>query len=60
MTITPITDKTPACFGVVCEKHGQCQRYANVEASEPHNTIGTCVEHDGSRPLFIERKDPQS
>lgn len=54
MTIVPITAERPACFGVCCDLHARCARYAAVEraAGDP-NTIATCADR-GDRPLFVE------
>ena len=53
MNIAPITNKNPACFGVMCPNHGQCARYHMVDGKPAGQTvIGTC-ERDGARPLFL-------
>ena len=41
---------TPLCFGVCCERHGQCARYLAVEGAGSEPRIGTCGP---ARPLFI-------
>ena len=49
----PAPRDVPACFGVVCPRHGLCARYAavTVSAVDPL-TLVTC--RDGDRfPLFI-------
>lgn len=47
----------PNCFGVACEKHGQCQRYHAVDGSIGHpRTIGHCLDGNGARPLFVPIK----
>lgn len=53
MTIVPISETVPACYGVCCTDHGECQRYAAVEAALPGQTIGTCDDGQGGRPLFV-------
>lgn len=58
MNITPITDKAPACYGVLCPQHGQCGRYAAVEATSPDQTIATCDDGRAERPLFIPITNP--
>lgn len=61
MNIQPITKSTPACLGVMCEKHGQCARYFAIEgapASLPR--IGHCEPDEHSpRPLFVPIKESQ-
>lgn len=55
MTIKPITNTTPACFGVCCPKHGQCARYAAAEGAHGADAIATCDDNGtGERPLFLE------
>jgi hypothetical protein len=55
MTIKPITDTTPACFGVCCPQHGQCARYAAVESAWGADSIATCDDDGtGQRPLFLQ------
>lgn len=55
MTIVPITPERPACFGVCCNLHGRCARYAAVEGRH-HDTapIVTCLDGAGEHPLFVE------
>ncbi len=55
MNITPITDSTPACYGICCPKHGQCARYQAVEAPTTVSVIATCLDGAGDRPLFVEQ-----
>lgn len=57
MSIQPITDSTPACYGVCCAKHARCSRYAAVEHSDGHTvTIASCSTGAAEFPLFVERK----
>lgn len=53
MSIQPITPTMPACYGVMCHKHGACQRYAAVEETSMDHTIATCEDATGGRPLFV-------
>lgn len=53
MTIVPITPERPACYGVCCNLHGRCARYAAVEAAIDQ-PIATCADGAGERPLFVE------
>ena len=53
MTIQPITDRAPACYGFQCPKHAECARYAAVDTTSWANTIGTCDDGQGGRPLFV-------
>lgn len=58
MSIQPITDTTPACFGVCCPKHAQCARYEAAEGVQGASAIATCDDNgDGSRPLFLQREE---
>lgn len=50
--IRPISDTTPACYGVVCPHHAICRRYAAVEGSSPDHTIGTCADGAGGWPML--------
>ena len=50
----PITATTPGCFGVCCSKHARCERYASVEFATADNTIATCDDGKGGRPLFVD------
>jgi len=52
MTIHPITPTTPACYGVCCERHAECARYALVEGPVSRFTIATCDSGKGEKPLF--------
>lgn len=56
MNIVPISDKTPACYGVMCPEHKQCARYHLVD-NAPHGQqfIATC-EHGRERPLFVQHR----
>lgn len=57
MTIKPITDTTPTCFGVCCPQHGQCARYAAAEGTLGADPIATCDDNGtGERPLFLRLK----
>lgn len=49
MNIKRITDATPTCFGVCCEKHADCARYANTDGSWT-DRIAECGE---GRTLFV-------
>ena len=60
MTITAITEKTPACYGVCCPQHHECQRYAAVEGTSVHDTIATCDDGKGGRPLFVQVKSTEA
>ena len=53
MPIKQITETHPAGYGVVCPKHGQCARYAMVEQTSADDTIATCDDGQGGRPLFV-------
>jgi hypothetical protein len=53
MTIHPITPVVPACYGIACDLHSRCVRYAQVEGKHVVEPIGTCMTHEGY-PLFIE------
>ena len=56
MTIALITDTTPVCYGVMCDKHARCSRYAAVDKTRgDYHAIATCLQGD-DRPLFIEIK----
>ena len=56
MTIVPITNTTPACYGIACPKHGACARYHAVEQTSPDHTQGTCDDGQGGRPMFVDLK----
>ncbi len=53
--IKPITPTEPACLGVVCAEHEHCTRWHAAEGNPVH-TIGTCVDGDGGRVLFVDRR----
>lgn len=53
MTIRPITPSSPACYGVCCERHHECARYAAVETAGPDDTVATCQDGAGARPWFV-------
>lgn len=53
MNITPITDTNPACFGAQCPKRAECNRYAAVEGTCWSNTLPTCDDGQGGRPMFV-------
>ena len=59
MNITPITDKTPACFGVCCERHAQCQRYHAIDNAPVSQLRIGYREPDerGERSLFVPIKE---
>ena len=44
MTIALITPRRPACYGMGCPRHQECQRYAAVEETSPDHTMATCDE----------------
>jgi hypothetical protein len=52
--ITKITPTHPACYGVCCQLHARCARYAAVEGSVATTVLDTCDPGDGSRPQFVE------
>jgi hypothetical protein len=57
MVTAVITESVPACFGIACEQHAQCKRYAAVEHRDALHFIATCDEMGtGERPLFIPIK----
>lgn len=58
MTIQPITDKAPACYGVACHLHADCSRYQAVDHMPAGAiVIGTCATSDpAERPLFLRVK----
>jgi len=43
-----------ACYGVCCDLHGRCARYAAVNGSRQLDPLGTCIT-DAGYPLFVER-----
>jgi hypothetical protein len=56
MSIVPISDKAPACYGICCSRRRECARYEAVDSTLMDHTIATCCDGAGERPLFIERK----
>lgn len=61
MTIQPITETTPACFGVCCPVHGKCARYQAAEGAQGATAIATCDDNgDGSRPLFRQAEEVEA
>jgi hypothetical protein len=61
MTIHPITPTNPACFGVGCHHHLDCERYARIESDPQAERIATCDDRaEGEYPLLLVRqKEPQ-
>jgi hypothetical protein len=57
-TITPIVPELRACYGVCCDLHARCARYAAVNGSRQVEPMGTCVT-DAGYPEFIERLHPE-
>ena len=56
MNITPITENTPHCYGVLCPVHAECARYHAVNGAigSPH-TVATCRDMTtGELPLFVQ------
>jgi hypothetical protein len=55
MTLHPITDTAPACFGVMCHLHGDCTRYRAIDSmASDAVAIGTCATPPAiERPMFI-------
>ena len=44
----------PACFGVTCQAHGECARYAAVNRSQADaGTMATC-QRGTTFPLFVK------
>jgi hypothetical protein len=42
------------CFGVRCQVHGTCARYANVNGSDHDDLrMGTCATESGHYPQFL-------
>lgn len=58
MTIYPISEKVPACYGICCKRHHDCARYAAVEWTSQDQTIATCDDGSGGRPLFLAADKP--
>lgn len=52
MTPKHINTVRPACYGMGCPHHHECQRYAAVEDTSPDHTMATCDDGDGGRPHF--------
>ena len=52
MTIALITPRRPACYGMGCPRHQDCQLYAAVEETSPDHTMATCDDGEGGRPHF--------
>ncbi|WKB53002.1 hypothetical protein [Eleftheria terrae] len=59
MNVVPITPTTPACFGVMCQRHAECARYHLID-NAPHDQlrIASC-EQGPERPLFVPREGGQ-
>ncbi len=53
MTVIPITPAHPACLGVACERHAECQRYHDVERLGSWQSLGNCFDHGPGHPLFV-------
>lgn len=47
-----------ACFGVSCDRHGVCGRYAAVDGADPEAPRMARCSSDTSRPGFV-RLDSQ-
>lgn len=58
MNISPITDKTPACYGICCSRRRDCARYEAVESTPMDHTIASCGTGD-EQPLFVAMKQEQ-
>jgi hypothetical protein len=57
MSIQPITDTTPTCFGVSCPHRQCCQRYACIESEPQADRIATCDDRaEGEYPLLLVRR----
>lgn len=56
MTIIPITLTEPACYGLMCPQHEHCRRYHAAEG-EPVQTVMTCEDAAGDRPMFVEARE---
>lgn len=52
--IIPIASELRACYGVCCDLHARCARYAAVNGSRQLDPLGTCMTNDGY-PKFVER-----
>lgn len=55
--VVPITPTEPACYGVMCAQHQNCNRWHAAEG-RPVVTIGTCENGAGERPMFQARQQP--
>lgn len=53
MTIIPITPTTPACYGMCCPLHPDCQRYAAVEGTHVIEPMVSCLDK-GEYPMFVK------
>ena len=54
MTIIPITPTTPACYGMCCPLHPDCQRYAAVNGQHYLvQPIVSCLDK-GEYPMFVK------
>ncbi|RQO58005.1 hypothetical protein DBR47_14530 [Paucibacter sp. KBW04] len=51
--ITPIDKAQHACYGIMCDRHSTCLRYAMVEQTSTDHTIATCDNGLGDKPLFL-------
>jgi len=58
--VRPITPTHPACYGVMCERHSQCQRYDLVEQTSADDTIATCDDGRAGRPMFVEMEEAEA
>jgi hypothetical protein len=56
MNIRPIAPTEPACYGVACAQHANCQRYAAVKEAQGRHVIYFCGSGDGERPMFVALK----
>lgn len=56
MNISPITDATPACYGICCPQRRNCARYEAVESSPIDHTIASCGAGGEELPLFVPMK----
>lgn len=51
VTPTPVPD---VCMGVLCPQHSQCQRYENVNGSDPEGArMNSCLS-GGERVHFVQ------
>lgn len=51
--ITPIDKARHACYGVMCNRRKECQRYDRIEQTSTDCTIATCDNGMGDKPLFL-------